>query len=122
MPAGASALAGPSPVRRSLGEGGPARRSLGVGGSLSARLPAGVAAEKVAMQQKAGPGEQVFAGKNVKGVESNRKPDVQRVDQSGKTVEIVEVQRKPGDTYDRRRKEEYDRLGIPNETKPIPKP
>jgi len=80
---------------------------------------ASVELEKQAAQTRAAPGEEVLVNKQVKGVDSKRRPDVQIVGTDSKTREIVEVHRKPGDRYDVKRKEEYDRLGIPNETRNI---
>jgi hypothetical protein len=51
----------------------------------------------------------------------NRFPDIQVIDpNTGKVVKIIEVQRDLGSKYHLNRLEEYDRLGIPYEVKPVP--
>jgi RHS repeat-associated protein len=83
---------------------------------------AGVNEEVKKAQGEAGPGETVESNKKVQGHDSNRRPDVQIVDKNGKTRKIVEVERRPNSKRNKEREAEYNKHGIPNETKPIKQP
>jgi RHS repeat-associated protein/uncharacterized repeat protein (TIGR01451 family) len=65
------------------------------------------------------PGESIELNKKVKGFDSNRRPDVQILDNTGKTRKIFEAERRPGSARNQNREAEYDRLGIPHETHPL---
>jgi len=63
------------------------------------------------------PGEKVVRERKIQGHEdSNRRPDVQIVDEHGKARKIFEAERKPGSARNKAREAEYDRLKIPHET------
>ena len=63
-----------------------------------------------------GPGERIFQEKGTRGLKSNRRPDVQIIDQNGKTRKIFEAERKPNSQRNKAREAEYDRLGVEHET------
>jgi RHS repeat-associated protein len=65
---------------------------------------------------EAGEGETVLENKKVRGHDSNRRPDVQIVDEEGSTRKIFEAERKPNSKRNVLREAEYDRLKIPHET------
>ncbi len=50
--------------------------------------------------------------KQVQGVDSNRKPDVQIRDKNGKTRKEFEAEREPNSRRVQDKKDEYKRLGI----------
>ena len=54
-------------------------------------------------------------------MDSNRRPDVQTVGSDGKVKEAVEVERNPNGKRNKDREKEYDKLGVPNKTVPLPK-
>jgi hypothetical protein len=54
-------------------------------------------------------------------VDSTRQPDVQTVGADGKVKNVVEVERRPNSQRNKDREKEYDKLGVPNETVPLPK-
>jgi RHS repeat-associated protein len=72
-------------------------------------------------QAGAKPGETVLAGKKIQGVDSTRRPDVQVVGPDGKVVKVTEAERRPNSQRHIERQKEYDRLGVPHETVPLPK-
>lgn len=57
----------------------------------------------------------------IQGADSTRRPDVQVVGPDGKVVKVVEVERRPNSQRHTERQKEYDRLGVPHETVPLPK-
>ena len=65
---------------------------------------------------EAKPGEKVVREKKVQGFDSGRKPDVQIVNEEGKTRKIFEAERRPGSSRNTTREAEYESLAIPNET------
>lgn len=65
------------------------------------------------------PGERLFQEGKIQIEGSNRRPDVQIIGPDGKTRKIFEAERNPGSKRNRLREEEYNRLGIPNETHPL---
>ncbi|MBI5764008.1 MAG: hypothetical protein HZA51_10835 [Planctomycetes bacterium] len=65
-------------------------------------------------------GEEVLTEKKIRHPESNRRPDVQVVGRDKKVKEIVEVERRPNSARNLRREQEYNDLGIPHETVPLP--
>ncbi len=67
-------------------------------------------------RSEAGEGEQVVREKKIQGHESNRRPDVQIVDRSGKARKVYEAERNPGRKRNIQRQQEYDRLEIEHET------
>ena len=67
-------------------------------------------------QQEAKPGETVLTERKIQGHDSNRRPDVQIVDESGKAREIKEAERKPSSTRNKKREAEYDKLGVNHQT------
>ena len=58
------------------------------------------------------PKERVVREGQVKGLKSSRRPDAQIVDKEGKTRKVGEVERKPNGTYNKKRTEEYNNLGV----------
>jgi RHS repeat-associated protein len=70
-------------------------------------------------QSEAGPNERVVRERKVQGHDSNRRPDVQIVDENGRTRQIYEAERRPESKRNRDREAEYDRLRIPNQTFPL---
>jgi RHS repeat-associated protein len=66
-----------------------------------------------------GPGETVLRERQLQGHPSTRKPDVQIVDEAGKTRKVFEAERHPGRKRNIDREAEYDGLGIENETHPL---
>ena len=60
-------------------------------------------------------GEQVISEKKIQGHDSNRRPDVQIVNE-GKTRKIFEAERRPNSQRNVKREAEYKKLGIENET------
>ncbi|PBC08311.1 hypothetical protein CK230_21985 [Mesorhizobium sp. WSM3859] len=62
------------------------------------------------------PGSTVAVESPLGGYDSNRRPDVQVQDENGKTQKVFEAERRPNGKRNRAREDEYDRLGIPNET------
>lgn len=76
-----------------------------------------------ALQKEAKPGETVESNKQIKGHDSTRRPDAQIVDKNRRTRKITEVERKPNSKRNQQRESEYQKLGIPNETRPVtPRP
>jgi RHS repeat-associated protein len=61
---------------------------------------------------EAGENEQVVREKKVQGVDSNRRPDVQIVDENGKARKVLEAERKPNSGRVQDKKDEYGDLGI----------
>jgi hypothetical protein len=72
-------------------------------------------------QGEAKPGQTVVQGKKIQGVDSTRRPDVQVVGPDGKVVKVVEVERRPNSQRHVERQKEYDSLGVPHKTVPLPK-
>jgi RHS repeat-associated protein len=68
----------------------------------------------------AGPGETVVEGKKIQVEGSTRRPDVQTVGADGKTKSVVEVERRPNSARNKVREAEYNKLGVPNTTRPLP--
>lgn len=66
-------------------------------------------------------GESVETEKKIKGHDSNRRPDVQILDENGNTRKIFEAERKPQSKRNKTRESEYDRLGVDHETHPLDK-
>lgn len=66
-------------------------------------------------------GETVLGNQKIQGVDSTRRPDVQVVDAEGKVKSVVEVERRPNSQRNKDREKEYDKLGVPHETIPLPK-
>jgi len=62
------------------------------------------------------PGEEVLQERKMQGHDSNRRPDQQIVDKTGKTRKVFEAERKPNSKYNKEREAEYDKLGIEHET------
>jgi RHS repeat-associated protein len=71
-------------------------------------------AEKLDTELK--PGESRESGTKIKGHDSNRRPDNQIINREGKTRKIVEEERSPGSSRNRKREAHYRKLGIQNET------
>ena len=67
-------------------------------------------------QQEAKPGETVLKERKIQGQNSNRIPDVQIVDPTGRARKVLEAERKPTSTRNKKRESEYNRLGIDQET------
>jgi uncharacterized protein RhaS with RHS repeats len=61
---------------------------------------------------EAGDNEQVVREKKVQGVDSNRRPDVQIVDENGRARKVLEAERKPNSGRVQDKKDEYGDLGI----------
>ena len=80
----------------------------------------GVKTEADKARAKAGPGETVVEGKKIQTAGSNRQPDVQTVGADGKTKSVVEVERRPNSDRNKTRENEYDTLGVPHTTVPLP--
>ena len=68
---------------------------------------------------EAKPGESVLTNRKIRGVNSNRRPDVQVVGPDDKVVKVVEVERHPNRKRNRQREKEYDDLKVPHKTVPI---
>ena len=64
-------------------------------------------------------GETVESNKQVKGVDSKRRPDAQIVDTKGKTRKVFEAERRPNSTRNKNREAEYKKLQLDNETHPL---
>jgi RHS repeat-associated protein len=71
------------------------------------------------LQKEARPGERVLQEKKIQGYDSNRRPDAQLLDKTGKTKQIQEAERYPNRQRNKNREAEYDELEIPNETSPL---
>jgi hypothetical protein len=103
------------------GEGGAGKKTCpnpdGCKGKQDHRDKVGELADRARGEAK--PGEQVLEGKNVRGHDSTRKPDVQIVDENGRTRQIYEAERRPGSARNKARGAEYDSLGIPHKTFPL---
>ena len=67
-------------------------------------------------KSEAGPHEKVERESKIKGHDSNRRPDVQIVDEKGKARKVFEAERHPGSKRNHEREAEYDKLGIQHET------
>jgi len=70
-------------------------------------------------RSEAGPNETVLQEKKIQVDGSNRHPDVQIVDENGKTRKIYEAERRPNSKRNKLREQEYDQLGIEHETHPL---
>jgi len=71
-------------------------------------------------QKEASMNENVLREKPVQKVDGlNRKPDVQIVNETGKTRKVFEAERKPNSTRNIRREQDYKNHGIDYETHPI---
>jgi RHS repeat-associated protein len=68
---------------------------------------------------EAQPGETVVREKKIQTPGSNRRPDVQVVDENGNTVQVHEAERKPNSARNQKREAEYNKLNIPNQTHPL---
>jgi RHS repeat-associated protein len=79
----------------------------------------GVAQAAQDARNTAGRGERVLEQTRVQGFPSTRRPDVQIVDPNGRARLIIEVERRPNSRFNLEREAEYNRLGIPNTTRPI---
>jgi len=64
-------------------------------------------------------GEKVESNKQVKGLDSTRRPDAQIVDAEGKTRKIFEAERHPNRQRNKKREAEYKKLKVENETHPL---
>lgn len=67
-------------------------------------------------QGEAQDGETVLTEKKIQNQDSNRRPDVQIVDENGQTRKVLEAERKPNSQRNIKREEEYRKLGIEQET------
>jgi hypothetical protein len=67
-------------------------------------------------RSEAGPNETVLREKKIQGQDSNRRPDVQIVDEEGKARKVLEAERRPESKWNRDREAEYDKLNIEQET------
>lgn len=68
---------------------------------------------------EAKPGETVESNKQVKGVDSSRRPDAQIIDAKGKTRKVFEAERRPNSARNKRREAECKKLKLTNETHPL---
>jgi RHS repeat-associated protein len=104
------------PMMSENGENGEksCRNPNGCTGKQDHRDKVGELADRARAEAKEG--EQVLENKQVRGYDSRRKPDVQIVDEEGRTRQIYEAERYPDSKRNRDREAEYDRLGIPHET------
>jgi len=68
---------------------------------------------------EAKPGETVESNKQVKGVDSTRRPDAQIVNAEGRTRKVFEAERRPNSPRNKKREAEYKKLKLPNETHPL---
>jgi hypothetical protein len=59
------------------------------------------------------------SNKQVKGVDSTRRPDAQIVNADGRTRKVFEAERRPNSLRNKKREEEYKKLKLPNETHPL---
>ena len=66
-------------------------------------------------------GDVVLGNQKIQGVDSTRRPDVQVVGANGKVKSVVEVERRPNSQRNKAREQEYDKLGVPHKTVPLPK-
>src|SRR4029077_13182324 len=64
-------------------------------------------------------GETVESNKQVKGVDSTRRPDAQIVNAKGTTRKVFEAERHPNRKRNKQREAEYKKLKLPNETHPL---
>jgi RHS repeat-associated protein len=64
-------------------------------------------------------GETVESNKQVKGVDSTRRPDAQIVDANKKTRKVFEAERHPNRKRNKTREAEYKKLKLDNETHPL---
>ena len=67
-------------------------------------------------RSEAGEGETVLRERKIQGHDSNRRPDVQIVDQEGKTRKVLEAERRPESSRNQKREQEYNQLGVEQET------
>jgi RHS repeat-associated protein len=74
----------------------------------------GQLADKAKAEAK--PGEKVITEKKIQVPGSNRRPDVQVLDENGKTVKVHEAERKPNSARNKTREAEYDNLGVDHQT------
>ena len=70
-------------------------------------------------KNEAKPGETVESNKQVKGVESTRRPDAQIIDAKGNTRKVFEAERRPNSQRNKEREAEYKKLKLDNETHPL---
>jgi hypothetical protein len=63
-------------------------------------------------EKEALPGERVIREGKIKGYDSRRKPDGQIVDPTGKARKVGEVERRPNSSYNKKRRDEYEDLGV----------
>jgi RHS repeat-associated protein len=64
-------------------------------------------------------GEQVLREKKLQGHDSNRRPDSQIVDKSGKARKVFEAERRPSSQRNKNREAEYKKLKVEQETHPV---
>jgi len=64
-------------------------------------------------------GETVESNKQVKGLDSTRRPDAQIVDAKGQTRKVFEAERRPNSQRNKQREAEYKKLKVDNETHPV---
>jgi hypothetical protein len=67
-------------------------------------------------EKEARPGEQVQRERKIKGQDSNRIPDVQIVDEHGRTRKVFEAERNSNRKGNRDREKEYGDIGVECET------
>ena len=67
-------------------------------------------------RSEAGEGETVLRERKIQGQDSNRRPDVQIVDEQGKTRKVFEAERRPESSRNQKREAEYKRLNVEQET------
>jgi hypothetical protein len=61
-------------------------------------------------------GETVLTEKKIQNENSNRRPDVQIVNEKGQTRKVFEAERRPNSQRNQKREAEYKKLGIEQET------
>ncbi len=70
-------------------------------------------------QSETKPGETVLKERKIQGQDSNRKPDVQIVDENGKARKVLEAERNPNSQRNQKREAEYKKLGLDQVTEKV---
>jgi hypothetical protein len=81
----------------------------------------GVAKAVDDLAAEASEGQEVLSNKQIRLPGSTRRPDAQLIDEDGKTIKVIEVERYPNSQRNQTREAEYDRLGVEQETRPAKK-
>jgi hypothetical protein len=86
-------------------------------GAPDHQVKVGELVNKAKSEAKAG--ETVESNKQVKGLDSTRRPDAQIINAKGKTRKVFEAERRPNSGRNKNREAEYKKLKLDNETHPL---